>query len=196
MRKAPRGYPPVSGSSSSMYSNPGKEPPRMRSPPPGQLIDPNEFIEELSDNEDWDSMAQLVQTMPPKRKSEVPLDRPQKRPLLGVPPPPRPTSADPWQDPAAVKAKPLFPKAYPSVSYVPPVEKSFFRMELPSVPPRIYFTHKQGELEREPEAPPRDGPPQSRIAPAVALDQGDTSWRYSQRPPRRFSPGPRPGGYF
>ncbi|VDM72824.1 unnamed protein product [Strongylus vulgaris] len=115
-------------------------------------------------------MGRLSQRTPLKREAEAPLDRPQKRALLDAPPSPRPTSVgvDPWQNPSAVTTKPLYPKAYSSVSFTPPTEKSFFRMELPSVPPRIYFDHRLEEQEDVSEV----GPPQARIAPAAPLSQG------------------------
>ncbi|EYB83952.1 hypothetical protein Y032_0326g2570 [Ancylostoma ceylanicum] len=114
------------------------------------LIDPNQFIEELSDNEDWDSVGRVAPKFTTKRPAEAPIERPLKRGLLGAPPAPKtpPISHDPWQRPSVLTAKPVYSKPLPSVSFTQvPTEKSFFRMELPSVPPRIYFSSRLDESE-------------------------------------------------
>ncbi|KJH46057.1 hypothetical protein DICVIV_07867 [Dictyocaulus viviparus] len=47
-------------------------------------IDPNQYVEELSDSEDWDEIAQLVSTPNLKRPSDSSEDQPPKRSLLGL----------------------------------------------------------------------------------------------------------------
>ncbi|RCN46864.1 hypothetical protein ANCCAN_07043, partial [Ancylostoma caninum] len=224
----------ASSQMSSSTNSPLYVPPREeRALASGTLIDPNQFIEELSDNEDWDSVGRLVSKYTTKRPAETPIERPRmflrslhfivvlfdvvccvdlvKRGLLGAPPAPKtpPISNDPWQRPSVLTAKPVYPKPLPSVSFTQvPAEKSFFRMELPSVPPRIYFSSKLDESE-EPEesmsllqsedskpfvkseasktavkSDDSKPPPQARIAPAVPLPHGEghhTSWRHSER---------------
>ncbi|RCN44719.1 hypothetical protein ANCCAN_09294, partial [Ancylostoma caninum] len=216
----------ASSQMSSSTNSPLYVPPREeRALASGTLIDPNQFIEELSDNEDWDSVGRLVSKYTTKRPAETPIERPLKRGLLGAPPAPKtpPISNDPWQRPSVLTAKPVYPKPLPSVSFTQvPAEKSFFRMELPSVPPRIYFSSKLDESE-EPEesmsllqsedskplvkseasktpvkSEDSKPPPQARIAPAVPLPHGEghhTSWRHSERGSRGIDESSY-GGYF
>ncbi|ETN74146.1 hypothetical protein NECAME_13184 [Necator americanus] len=172
-RSAPRGPSQMSSSSSSpMYLTPKQELLRKTSTS-GALIDPNQYIEELSDNEDFDSVGRLVPKIHGKRPADTSVERPLKRGLLGAPPspnsPPMVASRDPWQRPAVLASKPSYSKPNPSVSFVHPAEKSFFRMEFPSVSPRIYFSHKLGEQEDE---SGEAFPPQARIAPAAPFPRG------------------------
>ncbi|KAK6739180.1 hypothetical protein RB195_020940 [Necator americanus] len=192
-RSAPRGPSQMSSSSSSpMYLTPKQELLRKTSTS-GALIDPNQYIEELSDNEDFDSVGRLVPKIHGKRPADTSVERPLKRGLLGAPPspnsPPMVASRDPWQRPAVLASKPSYSKPNPS--------KSFFRMEFPSVSPRIYFSHKLGEQEDE---SGEAFPPQARIAPAAPFPRDDgnyTSWRRLGRPSRPDNGAESSyGGYF
>ncbi|WKX95702.1 hypothetical protein Q1695_012283 [Nippostrongylus brasiliensis] len=103
-------------------------------------IDPNQFVEELSDSDDWDQADFLSD----------------KRGLLGPPP---------VHVPAPTKRPCLLPE-FPTRSLAP--AKSFFRMEYPSVAPKIYLPKP---VRREPESDTTE-PVQSRIAPAIPIKEG------------------------
>ncbi|WKX95703.1 hypothetical protein Q1695_012283 [Nippostrongylus brasiliensis] len=120
-------------------------------------IDPNQFVEELSDSDDWDQADFLSD----------------KRGLLGPPP---------VHVPAPTKRPCLLPE-FPTRSLAPAVnhavktpyssrysgeDKSFFRMEYPSVAPKIYLPKP---VRREPESDTTE-PVQSRIAPAIPIKEG------------------------
>uniref|UniRef100_A0A1I7WVV7 MICOS complex subunit MIC10 n=1 Tax=Heterorhabditis bacteriophora TaxID=37862 RepID=A0A1I7WVV7_HETBA len=111
---------------------------------PETIIDPKEFIEELSDSEDWNEVVALVNTPVPLKSSpqslkrSVPSDncgnseRPLKRSLLGGPPL---TVLPPTHLPRVNRTN----LSNHPASHHKPHDVSFFRMDLPSVVPKIAF---------------------------------------------------------
>ncbi|KAK5975242.1 MICOS complex subunit MIC10, partial [Trichostrongylus colubriformis] len=142
-------------------------------PVPYATLDPKQFIEELSDSEDWEEVVQLV-TKPStlKRPAGVEIERPVKRGLLGTAPLPQNgpvvTSGRAVRpgliSPPVLTAKPTLPVPRSSVE-----EKSFFRMEYPSVTPKIYYSHPPI---RDEHSNGSSEPAQARIAPAAPLPSG------------------------
>ncbi|VDO47083.1 unnamed protein product [Haemonchus placei] len=167
-------------------------------------LDPKQFIEELSDSEDWDEVAELVNQPPTlKRPAAVEIERPVKRGLLGTAPPRvsrLPQNGSPigsggsrppgFIPPPTVAAKTLS-SAHPRPSLE---EKSFFRMEYPSVTPGIY--HSRAAEEKEESDEPA-GPPQAKIAPPkpVFHEHGNpNSWRREHAHPVPLDPMTKYGG--
>nr|CDJ92357.1 unnamed protein product [Haemonchus contortus] len=170
-------------------------------------LDPKQFIEELSDSEDWDEVAELVNHPPTlKRPAAVEIERPVKRGLLGTAPPRvsrLPRDGSPigsggsrppgFIPPPTVAAKTLS-SAHPRPSMEEVSSKSFFRMEYPSVTPGIY--HSRATEEREESDDPA-GPPQAKIAPPkpVIREHGfPHSWRREHAHPVPLDPMTKYGG--
>ncbi|VDP00768.1 unnamed protein product [Heligmosomoides polygyrus] len=150
--------------------NMAREPPRPKS---RTTIDPNQFVEELSDSEDWDQIAEVVNAPRMRSPFDDDLGRPGK-----------------------------------TTTFFYVKKKSFFRMEYPSIAPKIYFSGHSKERTRE-EPVEEKGPVQAHIAPAKPLF-GDTGvgvgWRHESaaplipEPPARYRPAggvvSQHGGYF
>ncbi|KAK6051700.1 hypothetical protein COOONC_10796, partial [Cooperia oncophora] len=196
------------------------------------MVDPNQFIEDLSDSEEWEEVVQLVNRPPAlKRPAGMEIERPVKRGLLGTAPPvsptppkngPHPTSAKHFPPgfipppampaklsaakppgfipPPAMLAKPSATALRPSMEQVS--SKSFFRMEYPSVRPKIYFSNQQSYREEEEEAQQSNGstePAQARIAPAAPTSGYSYNWRHEVPADPMAKHGgveSRFGGYF
>ncbi|KAK6029028.1 hypothetical protein OSTOST_04870, partial [Ostertagia ostertagi] len=178
-------------------------------------IDPKQFIEELSDSEDWEEVVQLV-TKPPTLKRpaeiEIEIERPVKRGLLGSAPT-QPIKI-PQNGPVLTSGRPLPPGFIPpptlSVKSSVPVqrmkppapaphpsmeEKSFFRMEYPSVTPKIYYSHPP--VSKQEKSNESTEPAQARIAPAKPLPSEHGSsfgWRHEQGHPLPEEPLAKHGG--
>ncbi|PIO70304.1 hypothetical protein TELCIR_07849 [Teladorsagia circumcincta] len=100
-------------------------------------IDPKQFIEELSDSEDWEEPTKIPQNGP-----VVTSGRP--FPPGFIPPPTlKPPTLTVKSSVPVPRVKPPAPAPHPSME-----EKSFFRMEYPSVTPKIYYSHPPSVLLR------------------------------------------------
>lgn len=188
--------------------NMAREPPRPKS---RTTIDPNQFVEELSDSEDWDQIAEVVNAPRMRSPFDDDLGRPVRPGLLGPPPP---VLRQPSKRPLLAEKPALERRSFPPVLPKLPIkplrddDKSFFRMEYPSIAPKIYFSGHSKERTRE-EPVEEKGPVQAHIAPAKPLF-GDTGvgvgWRHESaaplipEPPARYRPAggvvSQHGGYF